>query len=251
LDKRIFVLEVWGDFACFTRPEMKVERFTYPIITPSAARGIFDAIYCKPKQDGSQAEFRWQITRVETFTQPSYIALRRNEVKDKIFFKNSWLNGELPEPFIADGSILNMFGTDMKGRTQRQTIALKDVRYRIFGEIVPWNNFSNHIKAIEAQFERRAKNGKCIYQPYFGCREFPAFFELVNPDLEKEKPILQDININIGLMLYDVFDLSRPGKNTDKPSISIFDAKIQKGVMEIPPYESPQVYKMEGQLNHA
>jgi CRISPR-associated protein Cas5d len=70
-------LEVWGELACFTRPEMKVERFSYPVITPSAARGIYDAIYCKPK------EFRWQITRVEILKPPSYIALRRNEVKGK------------------------------------------------------------------------------------------------------------------------------------------------------------------------
>ncbi len=88
------VLEVWGDLACFTRPELKVERFSYPIITPSAARGIYDAIYCKPNRYGKEAEFRWQITAIEVLPwddrerlrtpySPSYIALRRNEVKEK------------------------------------------------------------------------------------------------------------------------------------------------------------------------
>src|SRR3954452_12185608 len=72
------VLEVWGDFACYSRPEMKVERFSYPCITPSAARGIFDAIYAKP------VEFRWQVNEIEVLAPPSYIALRRNEVKDKV-----------------------------------------------------------------------------------------------------------------------------------------------------------------------
>ena len=70
------VLEVWGDFACFSRPDLKVERYSYPLPTPSAARGVFEAIYFKP-------EFYWQVTRIETLTPPSYIALRRNEVKDK------------------------------------------------------------------------------------------------------------------------------------------------------------------------
>ena len=76
------VLEVWGEFACFTRPELKVERFSYPVITPSAARAIFDAIYCKPNKNPSKAEFRWQIKKVEVLSEPKYIALRRNEVRE-------------------------------------------------------------------------------------------------------------------------------------------------------------------------
>src|SRR3974377_1272103 len=89
-------LEVWGELACFTRPELKVERFSYPVITPSAARGIYDAIYCKHHGgDRQKAEFRWQIKQIEILSwnrrftgkdpgsYPQYIALRRNEVKDK------------------------------------------------------------------------------------------------------------------------------------------------------------------------
>src|SRR3954467_11700001 len=167
------VLEVWGDFACFSRPELKVERFSYPVITPSAARGIFDAVYAKP------AEFRWAVTTVEVLTQPSYIALRRNEAKDKanptaVF---DWRGGKRePEPIWADGD-RDLLGTDEKGRTQRQTMALRNVRYRFHASIRPWPGFEPKLRAFEAQFNRRAQAGKCFYQPYLGCREFVAFFE--------------------------------------------------------------------------
>ena len=235
------VLEVWGEFACFTRPEMKVERFSYPVITPSAARGIFDAIYCKPNKDPARAEFRWQIKKVEMFSHPGYIALRRNEVKDKATVRPGWISGkDMPEPIWADGT-KGMLGTDMKGRTQRQTMALKDVRYRLYAEIRPWPGFESRIQGMEAQFRRRAAKGKCIYQPSFGCREFPAYFELIQPDAPSAQPL--PIDIEVGLMLYDVFDLSRPGTCEDKPSISLFRAAVRQGMMHIPDYESADVLK--------
>ncbi len=232
------VLDVWGDLACFSRPEMKVERFSYPIITPSAARGIYDAIYCKP------IEFRWQIIRVEIFTEPSYIALRRNEVKDKVPPERTisrWMAGkETPVPIWADGD-KSFLGTDQKGRTQRQTMALKNVRYRLHAEIWPWPGFESKLTALEMQFRRRAAGGKCIYQPYLGCREFPAWFELVEVGAS---PILPaPLDIKIGWMLYDVFDLSRPGRPEDPPCVSLFQAEVCQGVMEVPIYESDLVYK--------
>ena len=166
-------LEVWGDFACFTRPEMKVERFSYPVITPSAARGIFDAIYWKRSYG-----FYWQIEKVEILKTPQYIALRRNEVKGNLSVQeiSKWMSDgikEIPQPFWADD-----MDNDLKGRTQRQTMALKDVRYRIHAHLVFRGNEQN-AKTFDAQFERLAHHGKCFYQPYFGCREFPAFFKLV------------------------------------------------------------------------
>jgi len=235
------VLEVWGEFACFTRPEFKVERFSYPVITPSAARGIYDAIYCKPNKDPTKAEFRWQITKIEVLSPPSYIALRRNEVKDKAAVKPAWISGkEIPEPIWADGT-KDFLGTDMKGRTQRQTMALKDVRYRLHAEIRPWNGFENRLPAFEAQFRRRAASGKCVYQPCFGCREFPAYFELVDPTAPFAAPL--SIDIDVGLMLYDVFDLSRPGSCQDEPSISLFRCKVRQGVVEVPDYFSENVLR--------
>jgi len=235
-------LLVWGDLACFSRPELKVERFSYPIITPSAARGIYDAIYVKPK------EFRWQITQIEILNPPSYLALRRNEVKEKVNvnFVLRWMAGkEEPQPIWADGD-RELTGSDEKGRTQRQTMALKNVCYRLHAEIRPWPGFEKRQQALEAQFRRRAARGKCVYQPYLGCREFPAYFELVEPGAPPEpQPIGADMDL--GLMLYDVFDLSRPGTSQDKPSISLFHCQVEKGVLRVPVYESPSVLKGQGE----
>lgn len=237
------ILKVWGEFACFTRPELKVERFSYPVITPSAARGIFDAIYCKP------AEFCWQVTRIDILKPVRYIALRRNEVKEKAPSPRTilqWADGkEEPAPIWADGD-RDLLGTDQKGRTQRQTMALKDVAYYIYAKICPWHGFEQKLSALEAQFRRRASQGKCIYQPYLGCREFPAYFELVEHWGQLQSPI--DWSLDIGLMLYDVFDLSRQGKpldtaNNELPSVSLFRAKVENGVLRIPPYESEEVLK--------
>jgi len=238
------VLEVWGEFACFTRPELKVERFSYPVITPSAARGIYEAIYSKPNKDPTKAESRWQVTQIEILSYPSYIALRRNEVKEKAPSDKTilqWASGRKePEPIWADGT-KDMLGTDEKGRTQRQTMALKDVHYRLHAEIRPWPGFGDRIPALEAQFRRRAANGKCIYQPYLGCREFPAYFELVEPGTPASTPITLDMDI--GLMLYDVFDLSRPGTSEDEPCISLFRASVEQGILKVPDYESDEVLK--------
>ena len=246
MKNKVHVIETWGELACFTRPELKVERFSYPVITPSAARGIFDAIYCKP------AEFRWQIQKIEILAPPNFIPLRRNEVKDKASVSSikQWMSGKKqPEPIVADGDQALM-GTDMRGRTQRQTMALKGVRYRLHGEIRPWPAFKGHPSALDEQFQRRAKRGQCFMQPYFGCREFPAYFRLLEePDTE---PILPaNYSQDVGLMLYDVFDLSRQGKATDQPFISLFRASIKDGVLEVPPFESSQVLKPEGGRNHA
>lgn len=231
------ILEVWGELACFTRPEMKVERFSYPVITPSAARGIFDAIYWKNK-------FYWQVTKIEVLKPPRYIALRRNEVKEKLSTASvaKWMQGkEDPKPILADGD-KGLLGTDEKGRTQRQTMALKNVKYRLHAHIVPRPGHEHEIVSLEAQFKRHARNGQCIYQPYFGCREFPAYFRLL-VDAEEQAQPDENINIDIGLMLYDVFDLSCPGTWENKPVISLFRARVQQGVMIVPPYESDEVLK--------
>jgi len=231
------VLQVWGDLACFTRPELKVERFSYPVMTPSAARGIFDAIYCKPN------EFRWQVTRIEVLKPPAFIALRRNEVKEKVSV-NAVLKymkkGTPPEPIWADGD-RDLTRSDEKGRTQRQTMALRDVAYRVHARIRPWPGFEKRQAAFDAQFRRRAGRGKCFFQPYLGCREFPAYFTL----LEAPPPVENDVTIEIGLMLYDVFDLSRPGRPEDPPAISLFRATVRNGVLHVPEYESPDVLKSE------
>lgn len=235
-------LEVWGDLACFTRPEMKVERFSYPVITPSAARGIFDAIYWDGKREQQGREsvmrpyFHWQITRIEVLEMPRYIALRRNEVKGCVPGQatlNQWMAGAEPKPLWADSD------DETTGRTQRQTMALKNVRYRLTARIEP--KPGNDWGKLNACFQRRARAGKCFQQPYFGCREFPAFFEyLEDPDPAATAPLDQ----HLGFMLYDVFDLRKEVvKEKDKPFITLFDAHVRNGVLEVPAFGSAEVKK--------
>lgn len=232
------ILEVWGDFACFSQPALKVERFTYPVITPSAIRNIFDAIYLK------HSKFRWQPLEVELLTPPRFIALRRNEMKQRAPSPDTilrWINKtEEPLPLYADTD-KDYENTDQKGRTQRQTIALRDVRYRLHAEIRPWPGFEKEIPAFEAQFRRRAERGQCVWQPYLGMREFPAFFRLITDSERRPQPF--PLDLEMGWMLYDVFDLSKPGSSFDKPFITVFDAKVTQGHLQIPPFESEAVRK--------
>jgi len=238
-----YPLEVWGDFACFTRPETKSERFSYPVITPSAARGVFDAIFAKPPV------FRWEITRIEVLEQPAYIALRRNEVKEKVNVSavTAWRTGKKePEPLWADGD-RELTRSDEKGRTQRQTLALRGPRYRLHGRIRPWPGHEAEQVALERQFERRARQGKCFHQPYLGCREFPAYFELADPQTDTK--LVEDLNLDVGPMIYDVFDLSRPGTPDDGPAISLFNAQVQGGVLEVPAWDDPAVLKVPKEVS--
>lgn len=231
------VLHVWGDLACFTRPELKVERFSYPVTTPSAARGIYDAIYCKP------LEFRWQITAVEVLTLPAWIALRRNEVKERASVATvlRWMQGKAePEPIWADADT-ELLGSADRGRTQRQTIALRNVGYRLHGEICPWPGFEDRLQGLEMQFRRRAAAGKCFCQPCFGCREFPAYFEVVEPGAANGDRCHFDMEI--GLMLYDVFDLSDRGTASSQPCVSLFRAAVRDGVLTVPRWEDSAVLK--------
>ncbi len=231
-----FTIEVWGEFACFTSP-MKVERWSYPFITPSAARGIFDAIFV------NRHEFRWQLDRIELLAEPRYIALMRNEVKDKGPGEREiakWMKdiGKI-RPIIADGDKATL-GTDQRGRTQRQTMALRDVRYRLTAHIEPWPGAPKNLQCYESQFCRRLDRGQNFTQPCFGCREFPAWW---SPELSGTARWEHDVDA--GWMLYDVFDLSRPGESTDKARISVFEAKVRHGVLKVPHYSSELVRKGE------
>ena len=250
----VHILEVFGDFACFSSPESKVERMSLPVPTPSVARGILDSIYVKPP------EFRWQVTQIEIFEPIRFIALRRNEVKEKISVLdvNAWMQGKKnPEPILADAD-KNITGTDTKGRTQRQTMALQNVKYRIHARIVPWPEAGVRQASLDEQFARRARSGKCFCQPSFGCREFPAYFRYIEAD---EPPVTPEpIDLDIGWMVYDVFDLSTSNRilctgTLDKksanysryigqPAISFFYAVVKNGVLKIPDYSDSSVRKL-------
>ena len=221
-------LHVWGDLACFTRPEMKVERVSYPVITPSAARGLLEAILYKP-------QFRWRIRRIAVKQPIRFLAFRRNEVKSR-------LSPRKPEPLLAD-----------EDRTQRNTLALRNVEYVIEAslQLTPLAGLPRRKPADDedqgddtlvkylAMFQRRAEKGQCFAQPCFGCREFPAHFELAD---ESSMRVLADINrdTDLGLMLYDVFHLDvakdqSPGKvEKPKPQISFFKAALKDGVVAVP-----------------
>lgn len=206
------VLEVWGDFACFTAPYSKVERLSHPFPTPSAARGILSAIYSKPK------EFTWQINRIEVLNPIEYISFKRNEIKCTISDKMIYAEEE---------------------RTQRQTVALKNVRYRIVACIIPQPAYQGRKVQLYEQALRRIRGGKAFYQPSLGLREFIAYFE--ESDGVRE-PIHEDLDA--GLMVYDIFV---PGDGTVqkkvKTQLSLFHAVMKDGVIQIPPYESPEVLK--------
>lgn len=207
-------IEVWGDFACFSPPYGKVERMTYPFPTPAAARGILSAVYSKP------AEFHWEVRRIEVLNDIQYISFKRNEVKVK----------------VSDSPIY----TDEE-RTQRQTVALKDVRYRITAEIIPRKGFEGTVKQLYEQAMRRIRAGKCFMQPGLGIREFVAYFE----ESDGTRAPIED-SLDAGWMVYDVFDLHDCSVSKKvKPQLSLFHAVMNHGVINVPPYDSPEVLKGE------
>src|SRR5579863_9203663 len=157
---------VRGPLACFTRPETKVERMSYPVVTPSAARGIFEAILYKP-------QFRWRIRYIHVLNPIKFIGLRRNEVQGKLSAQKArqWMCGKgTPEPLVAYAMGRDQ-GGEGEGRTQKNTVALKDVAYVSEADVwVRREGKEPPIKYFEC-FERRARNGQCFAQPVFGSRE--------------------------------------------------------------------------------
>lgn len=211
---------VWGDFALFSRPESKVERMTYPVPTPSAVRGILSSIYAKPP------EFYWQVNRIEVLKPIQYITFKRNEVKSTMM--------KLPEqnPLKACICIED-------DRTQRQSVVLKDVRYRVSAQIIPRAEFTGTVTQLYNQFERRCTRGQMFVQPAMGTREFPAYFEWGST---AEPPIEEDADF--GFMVYDTFDLSqwKVGK-TAEPFVSLYRAQMKQGVISVPGFYSDDVLK--------
>ncbi|HAR64193.1 MAG TPA: type I-C CRISPR-associated protein Cas5 [Candidatus Margulisbacteria bacterium] len=228
-----FCIEVSGDYACFTRPEMKVERVSYDVITPSAARGVFEAIFWKPA-------IRWQVTKIEVLSPIKWISVRRNEV-------GALISDRVKELFIEPN------------RQQRAGLFLRDVIYRLHAELVfinPLDRKKIRIATLDtlidseekellrkdenpgkynAIFERRAKKGQCFNQPYLGCREFSAAFRYIeNISEETIRPINE--TRDLGYMLYDM-DFS----DINDPKPMFFRAKIENGVVTVPPIDSEEV----------
>ncbi len=213
-------IEIWGDFALWTRPESKVERMTYAVPTPGAIRGLLSSIYSKPP------EFYWQVRRIEVLSPIRYISFKRNEVKSKMM--------KIPEANSYKACILIE-----DDRTQRQSVVLQDVRYRITAEIVPRATYTHAPGNLMDQFERRVKRGQTFMQPCMGTREFPAYFEWGSGGRESIRETM-----DLGLMVYDVFNLHKWGVTKQaEPEISLFHARLENGVLEVPSYDSPEVLK--------
>jgi len=178
-------LKIWGDYACFTRPEMKAERVSYDVITPSAARGILEAIYWKPS-------IRWVIDIIHVLKPIKFTNVRRNELGNKIPMRsitNAIKGTSYPEIFIEED------------RQQRASMILKNVCYIINAHFEIISNEDSSPQKHKETFERRVEKGQCFHRPYFGCREFSAHFEPIK-DRIPESEIKGDIDL--GWMLYDI-----------------------------------------------
>jgi CRISPR-associated protein Cas5d len=230
-------IRVWGDYACFTRPEMKVERVSYPVMTPSAARGVLEAIFWEP-------EIYYLIDSIHIIQRGRWLSFRRNEVISVISMRNavSWMNApERVSPIQAGGGAPD--------GTQRNMLALAGVEYLITAEVHLSDigkRRGHPIKTYWTEIERRAKSGKCYHRPYLGVREFAADFDLeddIQAALERRATELgknlQSVwpEEDLGLMLYDVFDHERrtqgfrwlkEGEQEERPNASRWEGTLVK-----------------------
>jgi CRISPR-associated protein Cas5d len=217
---KTYCLEVSGDFACFTRPEMKVERVSYDVITPSAARAVFEAILWKPA-------IRWRMRKVEVLKPIRWMSLRRNEVGAVVPV------GSVKSAMNRGSGDLALYIEDE--RQQRAGLFLRDVAYRLHAdlEVLPDAGANNPPAKFWEMFERRAGKGQCINQPYLGCREFACDFKLANPD-EMATTIAE--TRDLGWMLHDMDFV-----DAADPKPRFFRAELKSGVMVVPDADSPEV----------
>ena len=209
-------LHVWGDLACFTRPEMKVERVSYDVMTPSAARGVLEAIHWKPA-------LRWQVTRIHVLKPIRFRSIRRNEVEDKASVANA-------KRAMNAGTTAGL-GIDVAAkRQQRAAMVLEDVayvieaRFHLTDKAGADDTPAKHI----SMFNRRAENGQCFHRPCLGTREFPAEFRLLGEgeDVPESELLGHDRNRDLGWMTYE------PGYPGGRPA-SFFRAKLTDAVLEV------------------
>lgn len=206
-------LKVSGDYACFTRPELKVERYSYDVMTPSAARGILEAIHWKPA-------IRWVVDRIHVLKPIRFQSLRRNEVGAKA-------SAARAKSAMKSGNLATLYLKADEERQQRATTLLADVGYVIEAHFEmtaragPEDSPAKHLDI----FNRRAARGQSFHAPCLGTREFPAAFELLEPKGPLPPSIGEDRDL--GLMLWDI------DHDGDRASM-FFHARLQSGVMEVP-----------------
>lgn len=230
---KTYCLEVSGDFACFTRPEMKVERVSYDVMTPSSARAVFESILWKPA-------IRWHIDEIEVLNPIRWVSIRRNEVGAVISVRNA-------QEAMKKGT--GQLGLNIEDeRQQRAGLFLRDVVYRIHAhfELLPDAGENNTAAKFLDMFERRAEKGQCVNQPYLGCREFACDFRLVDPGIEQQKrdemkpSECRDLGFDgicdLGWMLYDM-----DYHNIADPQPRFFRATLENGILKVPVWNSPEV----------
>lgn len=216
-------LHVWGDRACFTRPEMKVERVSYDVITPSAARGILEAIHWKPA-------IRWIVDRIHVLKPVRFESIRRNEVGGKISAANA-------KAAMRSGRVEGLVAYVDEDRQQRAATVLRDVAYVIEAHF----ELTERADASDSEgkhldiFNRRARRGQCFHSPCLGVREFPASFALLEGDVPLPQPheSLRGEQ-QLGWMLHDI-DFA----NDMNPQF--FRAVMRDGVIAVPPLRSEEV----------
>lgn len=205
-------LKVWGENGCFTRPEMKVERVSYDTITPSAARGILEAILWKPA-------IQWQVEQIDVLNPIRWESLRRNEVGSQMSPRTDGL-------FIEDQ------------RQQRAGLFLRQVAYTIHAHFFMTNRAGpdDNIVKFEEMFARRAQKGQCFHRPYLGCREFSANFALLPPEEPDCEPIKE--TRELGWMLFDIVHDNKADSHhvhscTDQCHPSFFRARLENGKIDL------------------
>jgi len=216
-----YCLELSGPYACFTRPEMKVERVSYDVMTPSAARACFEAILWKPA-------IRWHVRKIEVLKPIRWINLRRNEVASVVSTRNV-------EAAMKSGKgDLGLYIEE--DRQQRAGLFLRDVSYRVHAdlEFLAARDPQANAAKYHEMFERRAGKGQCVNQPYLGCREFAAAFRLVAKPDDEAAPI--DETRELGFMLHDL-DFSHPAD----PKPRFFRARLENGAVAVPAWDSEEV----------
>lgn len=218
-------IKIGGGYACFSRPEFKVERVSYPLITPSAARGICEAIFWKP-------EFRYEIRRIGILKLGSQVVVLRNELADR----------QGSQPYFVEDK-----------RQQRSSLILKDVEYLIEAEIRLRPHCRDSIYKYLDQFRRRMSKGQCHHVPYLGTREFAAYFM---PADEGQPPIL---DLTVGTMLFDIafiedkqrIELQFKRADQDKKITGgyaqalFFDAEVKEGWLDVPSQKYQELYRLE------
>ena len=207
-------VEVWGEYGLFSRPELKVERVSYDVITPSAARGIMESIFWHPG-------LRYVIDKIYVLSNIQYANIRRNEVKSKI------LSSKV-KTAMQSGRIDDLYINTKEDIVQRAALVLKNPHYVIEShfDMTDKANASDNPGKFQDIIKRRISKGQCFHTPYFGCREFPVKYRLYDFDVV---PTVYDEEVkDLGLMLYD-FDYRNPNEITPM----FFRAKLEKGVLDL------------------